>query len=423
MRRPGAYRYYLFLEAATSLPAFVVVMLYWVKTLDLNGLQLILIGTVMEVSVFVSEVPTGVFADLVGRRRSIILSFALQGAAIVFVGAVPELWASLVGWALWGFGYTFSSGSYEAWITDEVGAENVGPVFARGQQVAYAAALVGLPLSVGLAAATSLQTGVLAIGAVFLAVALVSILFMPEAGFRRAGHGEVSHRLEAFAIAGRGLRLIRSRPLLLLLVGAAFFAGAYTEAFDRLSEAHFIRDVGLPSFAGLSDLWWFAVLGAAGMLLGLLGSTYLHRRMRSISRRGMAGMLLVLAGVQLVAIVGFGLAGLFAVAVVAWLAVRLARSMSAPVYMTWLNQSIDDSSVRATVISMSGQSDAIGQVVGGPGVGVVARWFSIRAALVTAGFILLPAIALFARAYAHEGATPALEDDAPPEPAAQPTRV
>jgi DHA3 family tetracycline resistance protein-like MFS transporter len=90
MKRPSAYRYYLFAEAVTSLPAFVVIALYWVKTVELDPLQLVLIGTVMEASIFVSEVPTGVFADLVGRRRSIILSWAIQGGAIVLVGAVPE---------------------------------------------------------------------------------------------------------------------------------------------------------------------------------------------------------------------------------------------------------------------------------------------------------------------------------------------
>ena len=50
-----------------GLPAFVVVSLYWVQTLELNPLQLVLIGTVMEAAVFVSEVPTGVFADVFGR--------------------------------------------------------------------------------------------------------------------------------------------------------------------------------------------------------------------------------------------------------------------------------------------------------------------------------------------------------------------
>jgi hypothetical protein len=320
-----------------------------------------------------------------------------------------------VGWALWGFGYTFSSGAYEAWITDEVGAANVGPVFARGMQFAYGAALVGLPLSVGLASATSLQAGVVANGAVLLALSAVSLAFMPEGGFRPQPRSEAGRRLEALDVARRGFGLIRARPLLVLLVVAAFFAGAYTEGYDRLSEAHFIRNVGLPSFAGLGDLWWFAVLGAGAMLLGFFASGFLVRRLRVVSRQGMAGMLLGFTAFQAIAVAGFGLAAGFTAAVVAWLAVRLGRSLTGPLYMTWLNQSIDDSSVRATVISMSGQSDAIGQVAGGPGVGAVGRWFSIRAALVTAGFILLPTIALYARALKHHGAEPELE--VLPEPA------
>jgi MFS transporter, DHA3 family, tetracycline resistance protein len=415
--RPSAYRYFLFVEAVTSLPAFVVIALYWVKTVDLDPLQLILVGTAMEAAVFVSEVPTGVFADLFGRKRSIVLSWVIQGGAIVLVGAVPEFWAALAGWAIWGFGYTFSSGAYEAWITDEVGAENIGPVFARGMQFAYAGALVGLPLSIGLASTTSLRAGVLANGAVLLAVAAVSIAAMPETGFRRRRRPAAGRHLEAVDIARRGARLIRARPVLLLLVTAAFFAGAYTEGYDRLSEAHFIRNVGLPSFAGLSDLWWFAVLGAAGMVLGLIASGYLVRRLRVVSNRGLAAMLLGLSAFQAIAVAGFGLAVGFAAAVVAWLAVRLGRSLASPLYMTWLNQSIDDSTVRATVISMSSQSDAIGQVAGGPGVGAVGRWFSIRAALVTAGVILLPTVALYARALKHHGAEPELEAVPPVEPA------
>ncbi len=50
--------------------------------------------------------------------------------------------------------------------------------------------------------------------------------------------------------------------------------------------------------------------------------------------------------------------------------------------MTWLNQQIADSSVRATVISIFGQADAIGQTAGGPVLGVIGNVFGIRAALV-----------------------------------------
>ena len=72
------------------------------------------------------EVPTGVVADLYGRKLSVVISLLVMGSATILVGAVPQFWAILLGWVLWGFGLTFMSGAYEAWITDEVGAANVG---------------------------------------------------------------------------------------------------------------------------------------------------------------------------------------------------------------------------------------------------------------------------------------------------------
>ena len=56
--------------------------------------------------------------------------------------------------------------------------------------------------------------------------------------------------------------------------------------------------------------------------------------------------------------------------------------------MTWLNQQITDSSVRATVISIAGQADAVGEAAGGPLLGAVGNAFGIRAALVAGGAVL-----------------------------------
>jgi MFS transporter, DHA3 family, tetracycline resistance protein len=80
--------------------------------------------------------------------------------------------------------------------------------------------------------------------------------------------------------------------------------------------------------------------------------------------------------------------------------------------MTWLNQQITDSSVRATVISFAGQADAVGEAGGGPLLGAVGNAFGIRAALVAGGLVLSPALALYARAIRHHGREPELEEAA-----------
>jgi DHA3 family tetracycline resistance protein-like MFS transporter len=65
--------------------------------------------------------------------------------------------------------------------------------------------------------------------------------------------------------------------------------------------------------------------------------------------------------------------------------------------MAWVNQRLD-SQVRATVISMSSQVDALGQIIGGPIVGAIGTLVSLRAALLSSAAILSPVLILFSRA-------------------------
>ncbi len=84
-------------------------------------------------------------------------------------------------------------------------------------------------------------------------------------------------------------------------------------------------------------------------------------------------------------------------AVASYWSYAILRSMFNPLHTSWLTQN-SDASVRATVISFAGQIDAIGQIVGGPVVGVIGTLVSIRAALLAAGALLSPVILLFVRA-------------------------
>ncbi len=398
---------YYGLEFALSMPAFVVTAVYFVRVVHMSPLQLVLIGTVMEATVFVFEIPTGAFADTYGRRLSLVVSFIVQGLAVVLVGAAASFWVIAVAWAIWGFGYTFQSGAYEAWITDEVGVERVGSVFLRGTRICYAGELIGLIGSVGLAL-WSLRAAVIAGGLITLGCGVATALLMPETGFvrRAAGHRQHEHRQTGLrALAGTaldGARHVRGRSLLILLLAAAFFTGMSSEAFDRLKEAHFIRDIGLPRVGSLDPVIWFGLFGACALVVGLVASTVLIRRAERVATR-VTRLLLPITAVLAVAEVVFALSGSIALGLGALVVARLMRSLSGPLYLTWLNQGIADSSVRATVISMSGQADAIGQTAGGPVLGVVGSAYGIRVALLAGSAVLVPALGLYARAAGRYG--------------------
>jgi DHA3 family tetracycline resistance protein-like MFS transporter len=60
-------------------------------------------------------------------------------------------------------------------------------------------------------------------------------------------------------------------------------------------------------------------------------------------------------------------------------------------------------------MSITSQSDAIGQVGGGPLLGAMGNVFGLRAALLAGGALLLPALGLYGRAIRHRGEEPELD--------------
>ena len=66
MNNPRAYWVFLVIEGASAFflsLAYTVTSIYRLQTVHLDPLQLVLVGTVLEATAFVFEVPTGVVAD------------------------------------------------------------------------------------------------------------------------------------------------------------------------------------------------------------------------------------------------------------------------------------------------------------------------------------------------------------------------
>jgi DHA3 family tetracycline resistance protein-like MFS transporter len=106
--------------------------------------------------------------------------------------------------------------------------------------------------------------------------------------------------------------------------------------------------------------------------------------------------MLWLTGLMALAIFVYAYSPLLAISIGALLMVSVTRNVIGPLYNAWVNQRLDPD-VRATVISMSGQVDAIGQIASGPLAGLVSLW-SVQAAIAFASFLLTPALPLIRRA-------------------------
>ena len=118
----SAYKTYLLFSAITamcfSLVATVMIV-YHIETVHLNPLQLILVGTTLEVACFIFEIPTGIVADVYSRKLSIVIGVVLTGVGFILEGSISSFVFVLVAQIVWGLGSTFISGSVEAWIAEE----------------------------------------------------------------------------------------------------------------------------------------------------------------------------------------------------------------------------------------------------------------------------------------------------------------
>jgi hypothetical protein len=297
---------------------------------------------------------------------------------------------------VWGIGFTFISGAFVAWLADEIGEAEAGKIYLRSSQRRMAGSLLGIAAAVGIGSiALWLPLFVCGLGHVLLGLWLWAV--MPETGFVKPERTERSSSRDTLTNARATMR---GRPVLYLIFAVAALHGMSTEGFDRLWQLHLIRGIGLPD--GFDQVVLFGLLQAAALVIGIVVIGRLRKRLRDAVHAGQI-LGLVNTGMML-SVIAFALSGSFAVAVVAFLAVTVLNSMTPSLYNAWINHDLDSRS-RATVNSMSSQVDALGQVIGGPGLGAIATVWSVPTAMVAGALVRLPAAILFA-AHRRRARTP-----------------
>lgn len=381
--------------------------IYRVQTAGLNPLQLVLVGTALELSVFIFEIPTGVVADVVSRRLSVIIGYALIGLGFIVEGLFPMFGPILLAQLIWGMGYTFTSGAEDAWLADEIGEERLTQTYLRASQMGRVGSLAGILISVWLGS-LQLALPMVASGIGIVALALFLALFMPETGFSPTPREERTHWQNMTDTFRDGARLVRRRRMLLLILGVSLFFGLSSEPLDRLWEAHLLENFAFPQWDGLQQpVHWFGLMSVVTLVVGIGVTEVIRRRVPAERLDVTIATQFVINAIVVAAVIVFALSSRFGVAAVAIMGAQVFRGANHPLYMAWINRQIE-ARVRATVLSMDGQLNAIGQVAGGPILGALATAVSIPAAMLGVSILMLPALALYGVAWRWTRQAPAI---------------
>lgn len=360
-----------------------------VVDVGLEPFHLLMLGTTKEVTILLTEIPTGVVADIRSRRLSVILSFLICGLAIVGAGVADTFIALVLTQALWAFGTTFRSGAETAWFTDEVGSlEVVDAVLPRRARFEAVGSIVGLTVTSLLAAAAGLTTALVTVGVLLFGWGVFLRFRMAETGFTR--HGASAHA-RFRQLLGEGFRAAHQPGLRVLLV-VTVATGFASEAVDRLSVAR-LDQIGLQDTIDPALL-----IGGASVLqsLGVIVVLFVYGRR-------LAGPQLVTAMLILNALTAIGVGvlaqgGLLAAALAGMVMQGTTRSIARTVTVGWTNHFTDRPN-RATVHSFVGQAQSLGEISGGISLGIVAQKIGIGTALSVSAAVYLLASAWTRRAH------------------------
>jgi MFS family permease len=365
-------RIYLLLTLLATLAASFIWGINTLFLLDagLTNTQAFAANAFYTAGQMIFEVPTGVVADVRGRRTSYLLgatTLLLSTLLYLFMWQTQApFWGWAIASALIGLGFTFFSGAVEAWLVDALsfnGFEgDLDSVFAKGQSVAGVAMLAGSVAGGFIAQASNLGVPYI-IRAVILGITVVAAYrFMRDLGFTpAAGAGpmqEVRKVLTASIDAGW-----RKRPIRWVMLAAPFTMGVGVFAFYAM-QPYLLELYGDPNAYGIAGLAAAIVAGAQ-----IVGGLIVPFVRRLFARRTHALLLASVVAASTLALIGW--TSTFALAVVLLVVWALTFSAATPIRQAYLNGLIT-SEQRATVLSFDALMGSAGGVVAQPVLGRVA---------------------------------------------------
>ena len=392
----SAYKTYLLFSAITamcfSLVATVMIV-YHIEIVHLNPLQLILVGTTLELACFIFEIPTGIVADVYSRKLSIVIGGVLTGVGFILEGSISSFIFVLVAQIVWGLGSTFISGSLEAWIAEEEKNKDLDEIYIKGAQAGQIGAFIGIVLSTVIAN-FSVRLPIIVSGVLFIILALFLWLYMPENNFKPSAPGDLNTFKKMVYTFKSGLKFVKSKSIIMILLAVTLFYGLSSEGYDRLSNAHFLQDTTLPKLGNLNSVTWFGIFGILGMILSFIVMHFMAKNLKNEDNRKNGKLLLCINILYISSMLIFALTRNFSLMLIAYLATNTFRIINEPIFSAWLNGHIDDNS-RATVLSINGQMNSLGQILGGPIIGIIATNISVSIGIVCTSLLVAPVLVLY----------------------------
>lgn len=408
-------RRYLALHALRWLPTGLLIPVT-VLLMQERGLSLSQIGLAVATQglvVLALELPTGGFADTLGRKPVLLVAAVVHLASLVLLVVADTFALFILGWILQGVFRALESGPLESWYVDAMLAADPRAEFERGLNLA------GTVLGVTIGAGALLSGGLVALGpvgpigpfgplgqlgpvsaltlpvlvAAVLQVAsllALALLLVEDQPVRRGAGLRTSVREVPQTIVD-AVRLLRRSRILRALVAVELFWGFGMVTFEGLLPIRLSEVVGDADRAA-------ALLGPAGSVAWLAsaaGAALVPLLTRWLGTAPAAALLRVVHGAT---VVGMGLLAGPVGVLVAYLACYCVHGAANPLHMGLLHRQVDGQ-YRTSVLSLNSMTSFLAGALGSVTLTALADAASVTTAMLVGAGMLAAAAPLYLPAW------------------------
>lgn len=375
-------QYYLlsFLASAGGMQIISAVYTTFLMKYGLNLFQVNLVNAAFFTTLFICEIPTGVFADVFGRKSSYVASAALMSVSMFVYGSSHSLAGFLSAEMIAAIGMTFRTGAFQAWLVDSLKHHGYEGTFNKifGRASLYNQIGGGIGAITG--AYLSVKNPALPWFVGSIGMALVTILaffIMREEYFVRI----------PFSWKG-GFRSIHDTAISSIRYGSQDKAVRFIliVTFVQIYSVQALNMYWQPFFRNLQIKDEHLGFVFTGMMFFIAFGAFIASRINAEGKERkiiLGSMIYVGVTVSLAAI-----SPMLSVAVLWFLLHESGRGFWAPMSDSYLHQRIP-SHQRASISSFCGMAPHIGGAVGLVISGAIAQTFGITVAWIVAGIVLI----------------------------------
>ncbi|MBS1266211.1 MAG: Multidrug resistance protein MdtG [Candidatus Woesearchaeota archaeon] len=354
---------------------FTPILILFLQASHLNYQQIFWVFTIGSVFSFILEIPTGVFADLYGKRKSIIFSkFGIFLSYVVF-GFSTNFLMFVIAQLLFEFGNAFRSGTESAYVYDYVDQKTkLSYTEVKGKQKFWAR--IGESLATALGGYLAVKLGYNWVFFIAALPAFANFILALMWEHIKEREGKVSLKLSVQHAKKSFCQLCKNIDILKITLNIMIFT-AVLAAMNKFIQPYMI-DAKIP-------VEWFGFIYAASLALTAIAVRFSYLIEDKFGKKTTINFLTLTAAIP-AAIIGFKFVSI--IGVILFFLIVIIENIRSPIANNEFH-SLVESEERATVGSVLALAKSLGKIALLPIAGYFADIYSIYIAILFLAVIIV----------------------------------